>query len=203
VLVEQQPAKQHAERRHQEVIGARRGRPDRRQQLEPDQEAHHRNQQPEIGDCDEQPPAWHDVRHRFEAERKGHECQPASQVLHAVADPQRAFRRKPFEQNRSADERDQRRHCESDAGRAVEPNGDPAFHDEGDAAETKQEASRLPPGHLFLEEHGGKHCRQHRIGADDERRQTGRDAPHADVVEAKIDRIVRNAEKRKNDQVTP
>jgi hypothetical protein len=66
------------------------------------------------------------------------------------------------------------------------------------ARDPEQKPRRLSPRHLLLQEAGGENGGQHRICADDQRRQTGRYAAQADVVEPEIERIVEDPEQREH-----
>ena len=125
---------------------------------------------------------------------KGSVAKTGRQALHAVADPEPARRREFLEQDGAGDQRNQRRDREGDADGMVDAAGDPAFDHEGNAADAEQKACRLAPCHPLVEEQRGHHGRQHRIGADDERRQAGRDAADADIAEAEIGRLVGDPE---------
>ena len=79
--------------------------------------------------------------------------------------------------------------------------GDPTLDDEGDATDPEQKACRFSPCHPLVQEDRGEHGRQHRIGADDQRGQTGRDAAHAHIVEPEVERIIGDAEQREHENV--
>ena len=61
MLAEHEEGEQHAERRHQEVIGARRGRAAHFQQMKPEQIGQDRSAQHEERERAQQPRARHDV----------------------------------------------------------------------------------------------------------------------------------------------
>src|SRR4051812_49960607 len=72
---------------HQKVIGARGRCPTDRQKVEPEQVTAHRNEKHRVGERAEQAPTRHDLSHRLESEGERGKREPASQVLHAVANP--------------------------------------------------------------------------------------------------------------------
>ncbi len=190
MLAKEQPPEQHAERRHQEVVGARCRGAAHRQQVEPEHVAEHRHQQHQVGERGKQAPGRGDLADRLEGEGEGQQRQATRHVLDAIADPEPAVRRQPLEQDGPADERHQGRKRERNADRAVGAAGNTALHDKRDPGDPEQQPDRLAPVHPLAQEGGREHGREDRIGADDERRQAGRDAAHADVVEAQIERIV-------------
>ena len=201
MLAEQEPAEQHAERRHQEVVGARSRRARQLEQLEPEQIGEHRDEQHEIGHRGEQSPGRHDVACALERDRERQDGETRRHALHAIANPKPASRRKLLEQICADDERHQRHECKDDAAGMVQTTRQPALHDEGHAADAENKSRGLLPGHPLVEEHRGKHRGQHRIGADHQRRQAGRNALQADVTDAEIGRLVGDAEHSKQDEV--
>ena len=69
----------------------------------------------------------------------------------------------------------------------------PAFDHEGHTANAQQQAYRLAPCHPLVEECHRQHGSQHRIGADDERGQSGRGAAHAEIAEPQKDGLIGDA----------
>jgi hypothetical protein len=83
----------------------------------------------------------------------------------------------------------------------VDATRHPAFDHEGDTAEPEQQPHRLAPCHALVKECHRQHGRQHWIGADDERSQSGRCAADADIAEPQVDGLVGNAEERKEQEL--
>src|SRR5262245_14799239 len=84
MLAEQQPPEQHAERGHDEVIGARGRRSGRGQEVKPQQIADHRDEQGGVGERDDEAPGRRNVAHALQREGERHEQGTAGQVLNAV-----------------------------------------------------------------------------------------------------------------------
>jgi len=84
----------------------------------------------------------------------------------------------------------------------VEPAVNAALDHDGNAADAEQQAGRLAPGHLLAEKRHGHDGGQHRVGADHQRRQAGRDALQADVAEPEIGGLVGDPEHAEGEEVT-
>jgi len=74
--------------------------------------------------------------------------------------------------------------------------------DEGDAENAQQKPCDLAPGELLIQQQRRKHCREDRIGADDQAAKAGGDALQADVSQAEKERVVGEAEHRKDQGVS-
>ncbi len=203
VLAEHDPGEHHGERRHQEVIGTRRGCSAHGEHMEPDHIGEDRAAQHEEGEDAQQPPARHDVAHARQRQGERRQRKSREQILDAVADPQAALRREQLEEDGAGDDRRQRRKRKDDAVQAVRAHGNPMPDDEGHAGDAEQQAGRLAPRQLLTEKQGCEHCGEHRIRADDQAAYSGRHRLQPDIAEAEIQRIVGETEQRKDGDVAP
>ena len=74
---------------------------------------------------------------------------------------------------------------------------------EADADDAEQQSRNLAPGQRLVQEKGGEHRGEHRIGADDQAAETGRHRLQPGIAEAEIERVVGDAEQRKDADVAP
>jgi hypothetical protein len=70
-----------------------------------------------------------------------------------------------------------------------------ALHHEGNAGDAEREAERLAPRHALAQERRRHDGDEHRVGADHHRGKPGRDALQADIAQAQIRRLIRDAER--------
>ena len=109
----------------------------------------------------------------------------------------------PLEQDRAADQRDQRRRGEQPIPTALIAAGpEPALDDDGDAADAEQKPGRLATVKRLAERESrdDEQRDEDRIGAGDQRREPGRDAVlHPEIAEPEIERVVGHAEKREQE----
>ena len=74
---------------------------------------------------------------------------------------------------------------------------------EADTHDAECEPRHLAPGQRLVQENGGEHRGEYRIGADDQAAKTGRHRLQPGVAEAEIERVVGDAEQRKDADVAP
>ena len=177
MLAEQKPAEQHAKRRHHEVIGARRGRARHVEQVEPEQIGEDRDEQRQIGKATQRAASSARCRRRFRTRRR----------TAASRDRPRGFARRCRSRVRPSGA--------SFLNRMVPPTSEtsaasvnamptgcstpPASRLSTTKATPPMPSSRpaaLRQVIALVEEHRRQHGGQHRVGADDERREAGRDA---------------------------
>ena len=79
--------------------------------------------------------------------------------------------------------------------------GKTALDHEDHPADAEHKTRGLAPGHPLAEERRRQHGGEHRIGADDQRRQARGDAAQADIAETEIDRLVGDTEGRKDEEI--
>ena len=203
VLAQHHPGEQHAKRRHQEVIGARRGRAAHLEQMKPQEIGQDRSAQREERERTHETRVRHDIADIVQREREREQHDTRGQVLDAVADPEAALRRQQLEQDGAGHDRRQRREREQDAVQAVGADRHAMPDDEADTENAEQEPGNLAPGELLSEQERGQHGGEHRIGADDQAAEAGRYGLQAGIAEAQIKRVVGDAENRKHQSIAP
>ena len=203
VFAEHEEREQHAERRHQEMIGASSCRATHFQEMKPEQIGQDRSAEHEERERGEQARARHDVADVSQRERKRQQHDACGKILHAVADPQAALRRQHLEQDGAGDDRGQRRQREYDAVPAIRADRHAVPDDEADAGDAEQKPDHLAPGQRLAKEHRRKHSREDRIGADDQAADAGRYGLEPGIAEAEIERVVGDAEDREDAGIAP
>ena len=165
VFVEHQPAEQHAERRHQEMIGAGGRRAEYLQQMEPQQKAmidpeHERSQGRQKTRALGTMSATSATSTRTAAAQSG------GHILDAIADPQAALWLQYLEQDGASNDRHQRSQREQDAVPII--RADRQRCQTISRRRRRRAAAPRPCARSALaEKHRGQHRGEDRVGADD------------------------------------